>query len=76
MIERTLEVSEADVAKRMGITVTKLRSIACQGEEELMNDLYAKATRLKSIGLSNVEISKNMFINESSIRTILNKPLL
>ena len=76
MSKRTSGVSETDVAKQMGITVSKLRSMACEGEDELRIDLYNQATRLKSIGLSNVEISKIMFLNESSIRTILNKPIL
>lgn len=75
MIKSTLGVSETVVAKLLGITVLELRAEMCIGEEKINNDLYDQAMQLKEEGRSNIEISNIMRLNESSLRSILNKPL-
>ena len=71
-----LGISDKEIAKGMGITVTKLRARKAECKEYLRDDLYTQAKSLKEEGLLNIDIAKIMEIKESSVRLILNRPLL
>lgn len=68
-------LTEAEIAKSMGITTTQLRARISMARSEKRAADVAMALRLKDKGYSNVAIGKRMGINESSVRSLLN-PIL
>lgn len=64
-------LSEADVARGMGITTTQLRVQKSIEKNRLKQDQINMAQRLKDKGYSNVAIGQRMKINESSVRSLL-----
>jgi len=71
MIRFKSDVSEKEIAKRVGMTVLELRAKNAKDKEDLRKELYKKAKELKGKGLSNAEIGEIMQINESSIKHLL-----
>lgn len=68
---RSKGLSEAAIAKTMGITTSELRaakSIARNAERQAQ---IGMAQRLKDKGMSNVAIGKRMGVNESQVRALL-----
>lgn len=68
---RTKGLSESEVAKGLGVSITELRaarSIARNGQRQA--DI-AMAQRLKDKGMSNVAIGERMGRNESTVRSLL-----
>lgn len=70
--QRKLGVSEANIAKGMGISTTELRAAKTIAKNEQTKELQARATRLREEGNSNVAIGKIMGYNESRVRDLLN----
>lgn len=68
-------LTEAEIARSMGITTTQLRARISMARSEKRAADVAMALRLKDKGYSNVAIAKRMGINESSVRSLLN-PIL
>ena len=71
MIRFKSDVSEKEIAKRVGMAVLELRAKNAKDKEDLRKELYKKAKELKGKGLSNAEIGEIMQINESSIKHLL-----
>ena len=74
MSDGKTRTSETEVAKRMGMTVTELRTKTAEELRSVRSDLYNQVRKLKEEGLSNVEISKVMGLAESTVRQIYIKP--
>lgn len=68
-------LTEAEIARSMGITTTQLRARISMARSEKRAADVAMALRLKDKGYSNVAIGKRMGINESSVRSLLNPVL-
>lgn len=68
-------MSETDIAKALGMSTTELRAKKSIYKAEKRAADVAEATRLKDQGLSNMEIGRQMGINESSVRSLLNPVL-
>ncbi|QBZ73618.1 helix-turn-helix DNA-binding domain protein [Streptomyces phage RosaAsantewaa] len=64
-------MSEAEIARGMGITTTQLRAAKSIAKTEEKQAQIGRAERLKAHGWSNVEIGKKMGINESQVRALL-----
>jgi len=64
-------MSETDIAKGMGLSVTQLRAHKSIALAQQKQDKILTAQRLKEKGWSNVEIGKRMNLNESSVRALL-----
>lgn len=64
-------MSESEVAKGMGLSVTQLRAQKSIALAQQKQDKILTAQRLKEKGWSNVEIGKRMTLNESSVRALL-----
>lgn len=64
-------LSEAEIAKGMGITTTQLRAAKSIAKNEERQANINMAERLKAKGMSNVAIGQRMGINESVVRTLL-----
>lgn len=64
-------LTEAEVARGIGITTTELRAAKSIAKTEKILEDIATAQRLKDKGWSNVAIGKRMGINESSVRALL-----
>lgn len=73
MIEglRKQGLSEAEIAKGIGITTTQLRAAKSIAVNEEKAARISEAQRLKAKGMSNVAIGQQMGINESSVRSLL-----
>lgn len=68
---RNKGMSEAEVARGLGLTTPQLRAAkSIAKNEEKLADI-SQAQRLKNHGLSNVAIGQRMGINESSVRDLL-----
>lgn len=63
--------SDPEIAKGLGMTTTELRSTTTLAKNQKKAADIAQATRLKATGMSNVDIGKEMHINESSVRSLL-----
>lgn len=68
-------LSEAEIAKALGMSTTQLRAKKKIAREEQRAADAAQALRLKDKGYSNVEIGRIMGKNESSIRSLLDPAL-
>ncbi|AWN05224.1 helix-turn-helix DNA-binding domain protein [Streptomyces phage HotFries] len=64
-------LSEAEIARGLGITTTQLRAAKSIAKTEEKERQVIQATRLKNTGMSNVAIAKEMGLNESTVRTLL-----
>lgn len=64
-------LSEAEIARGMGTTTTKLRAAKSIARNEERQANINQAQRLKDKGLSNVAIGKRMNIGESQVRALL-----
>ncbi|QBZ73484.1 helix-turn-helix DNA-binding domain protein [Streptomyces phage PherryCruz] len=64
-------MSEAEIARGLGITTTQLRAAKSIAKTEEKERQVIQATRLKNTGMSNVAIAKEMGLNESTVRTLL-----
>src|SRR5690606_5378430 len=64
-------MSEVEIARGLGYTVTQLRAAKSIAKHEKRKADEAQALRLKATGMSNVAIGKEMGINESSVRALL-----
>lgn len=64
-------MSEADVARGLGISTTQLRAAKSIAKNAQKQADIAMAQRLKNKGMSNVAIGERMGINESSVRALL-----
>src|SRR3990172_3688305 len=65
-------LSEADIAKGMGMSTTEMRKKVSLERIEYRNADYTLAYRLREKGLSDTQIGERMGRNESSIRSLLN----
>jgi len=65
------DLSEAEIAKGMGITTTQLRAAKSIAKNEERQSNINMAERLKAKGMSNVAIGQRMGIPESTVRTLL-----
>lgn len=68
-------VSEVEIAKGLGMTVSQLRAKKSLLKDEETKANAATALKLKNKGYSNVEIGRQMGRNESYIRTLLDPTL-
>ena len=68
-------VSDADIAKGVGLTLSDLRNARSIARNEVSRAQAALALRLKNKGLSNVAIGERMGVAESSVRALLNPAL-
>jgi transcriptional regulator len=64
-------LSEADIAKGLGITTTQLRAQKAIEKNRVKQDEINMAQRLKDKGMSNTAIAARMGKNESSVRALL-----
>lgn len=64
-------LSEAEIARGLGITTTTLRAAKSIAKTEEKIRQVQTAERLKATGMSNVAIGKEMGLNESTVRTLL-----
>jgi DNA-binding CsgD family transcriptional regulator len=64
-------LSEAQIAKGIGISTTQLRASKSIARNEQKQQQINQAQRLKDKGYSNVAIGERMGINESSVRSLL-----
>ena len=64
-------LSEADIAKGLGMTTTELRARKSYAQSEKKSYDIALATRLKEKGMSNTAIAERMNLHESSVRALL-----
>lgn len=65
-------MSEKDIAQALGMTTTELRARRSLEKSEKRAADISRAQILKEKGMSNVAIGKEMGINESSVRSLLN----
>lgn len=68
-------LSEKEIAAGMGISVRELRAKKSNATNEIRAADVAEAIRLHDMGMSNVAIGKQMGINESSVRSLLNETI-
>lgn len=68
-------LTEVQIAEGVGMTTSQLRKKKSLAKAEKRKSDVAMAIRLKDKDLSNVEIGKQMGINESSVRSLLNPAL-
>jgi hypothetical protein len=68
-------VSEANIAKGLGMSTTELRAERAIARNVKGKADTATALRLKNKGMSNVAIGRQMGINESSVRSLINPAL-
>lgn len=64
-------MSEAEAAKLFDMTTTQLRALKSIAGTQQKQERIAEAERLKAKGMSNIAIGKQMGINESSVRSLL-----
>lgn len=64
-------LTEVQIATGLGVSTTELRAAKSIAKNEFMQAQIGMAERLRSHGLSNVEIGKRMGRNESYVRTLL-----
>lgn len=64
-------MSQAQIAKAMGLTTTQLRAHITNANAELKADKVYRALELKQKGLSTSAIGREMGLNESSVRELL-----
>lgn len=64
-------MSQAQIAKAMGLTTTQLRAHITNANAELKADKVHRALELKQKGLSTSAIGREMGLNESSVRELL-----
>ncbi len=64
-------LTDTEIARGLGITTTQLRAAKSIAKNEKRKADEAQALRLKETGMSNVAIGKEMGINESSVRALL-----
>lgn len=64
-------LSEAEIAKGLGMKSTELRRQVSNAKAELREADYSQALRLKNKGYSHVAIGERMGRNESSVRSLL-----
>ena len=68
-------LSEAEIAKGLGMTTTQLRAQKSIAKNEKRKADAAMVARLKEKGMSNTAIGRRMGINESSVRALLDPTL-
>lgn len=64
-------LSQVEIAKGMGIKTTELRARITLANQEIYNQEYSRALRLKEKGYGNTKIGEIMGKNESSVRSLL-----
>lgn len=64
-------LSEAEIARGLGISTTQLRAAKSIAKKEEKQRQIAQAQKLKDKGWSNVAIAERMGLNESSVRALL-----
>lgn len=64
-------LTDAEIAKGMGITTKQLRAKYSIAKDENKMEDYSQAMKLKEKGWSNVAIGERMGMNESSVRSLL-----
>lgn len=64
-------LSEAEIARGLGITTTQLRAAKSIAKTEEKERRVIQAQRLRAEGMSNVAIATEMKLNESTVRTLL-----
>lgn len=64
-------LTDAQIAKGVGITTTDLRALNSRARNEWKASQIAQAQTLKDKGYSNVAIGERMGLNESSVRSLL-----
>lgn len=64
-------MSQAQIAKGMGMSTTKLRAEISIAGSQVRNEKAAQALKLKEKGYSNVAIGAQLGLNESSVRALL-----
>lgn len=69
---RNQGMTDVEIARGMGMTTTVFRSRISLANSEIRKANVARAIELKEAGYSNVQIGKEMGINESSVRSLLN----
>lgn len=65
-------LTDTEIARGAGITTTQFRAMQSIAKNQKRKADEAQALRLKETGMSNVAIGKEMGINESSVRALLN----
>lgn len=68
---RAKGLSESDIAKGMGASISELRAARSSARNEQRQADIAMAQRLKDKGMSNVAIGERMGKNESTVRSLL-----
>ncbi len=68
-------LSEVEIAKSLGMTTTELRNKRTLEREKDRAEKQARVLKLKDKGWSNVAIGKEMGLNESSVRALLDPVL-
>jgi DNA-binding CsgD family transcriptional regulator len=66
-------LSEVDIARGQGMTVTELRNYRSIANNLAKQDKIDTVRKLKNTGMSNLAIGKEMGINESSVRSLINQ---
>ena len=66
-------MTETEIAKSMGLTTTQFRTEKALAKDERRMLDVARAKSLKADGLGPTEIGREMGINESTVRSLLNK---
>ena len=66
-------MSETDIAESMGLTTTQFRTEKALAKDERRMLDVARAKSLKADGLGPTEIGREMGINESTVRSLLNE---
>lgn len=66
-------MSEAEIAKGFGMTTTQLRAKMSIASNEIRKENMDRAIRLKEKGYSNTKIGEMMGVNESVVRSWLNR---
>lgn len=64
-------MSEAEIAKGMGLTTTELRQNKSTAKNDLKKEQIFRAQKLKEKGMSTSAIGREMQLNESSVRALL-----
>jgi DNA-binding CsgD family transcriptional regulator len=67
--------TDAEIASSLGMSTTQLRAIKSLGTNELRNENYVRAMKLKEKGLSNIKIGEMLGMNESSVRSLLDQSI-
>src|SRR5678809_260771 len=64
-------MSDVEIARGLDTTTTQLRAAKSYAKNQLKQDQIRQAARLKATGMSNSAIGREMHLNESSVRALL-----